>query len=161
MGCAVIEEWRPVVGFEGLYEVSNAGQVASLHRRRIIMAQHPDWFGYMRLMLRTGGRYWNRKVHVLVAEAFIEPRPEGKVVRHLDGDPRNNLSENLAWGTSAENNQDMLRHGTHSNAFRTHCRRKHPLAGENLYVNATSGGRVCRTCQRVAQKNFYARRAMS
>lgn len=52
------------------------------------------------------------RVHVLVAEAFIGPRPFGMVTRHLDGDNFNNRKSNLAWGTHQENSDDMRRHGT-------------------------------------------------
>lgn len=159
------EEWRPVVGFEGLYEVSNLGRVASLPRpgrrkSRIVMVQTPDWAGYPRLMLRANRAYANRKVHVLVAEAFHGVRPTGLVVRHLNGVPTDNSATNLAWGTHAENADDMRRHGTHHNAGRTHCRKGHPLSGSNLYVKA-DGGRQCRACQSDAKSRYEARKKAS
>ncbi len=51
------------------------------------------------------------KVHHLVLEAFVGPRPEGMECRHLNGDPFDNRPENLAWGTRSENALDKVRHG--------------------------------------------------
>lgn len=53
-------------------------------------------------------------LHLLVAAAFIGPRPPGKIVRHLDGNRKNPRWGNLAYGTYAENTQDAIAHGTHS-----------------------------------------------
>src|SRR5690606_25876746 len=51
-------------------------------------------------------------VHKEVAYAFLGPRPEGLVVRHLNGDQTDNRVENLAYGTHKDNSQDALRHDT-------------------------------------------------
>jgi HNH endonuclease len=53
----------------------------------------------------------SRYVHLVVCEAFYGPRPDGMVVRHLDGNSFNNIPSNLCWGTREENVQDDLRHG--------------------------------------------------
>jgi hypothetical protein len=68
--------------------------------------------GYPVVGVLKDGKIRVLKVHRLVLEAFVGPaRPESSVGRHLDGDPTNNRLENLAWGTMAENSQDMVRHG--------------------------------------------------
>lgn len=148
----MIEKWRPVVGFEGLYEVSDLGRVASFPTRtwpgrRILRPSHHVRGGYLFVNLRHDGRSYHRKVHHLVCEAFNGPRPEGTMTRHLDGDHLNNTPANLAWGTGSENQYDKVRHGRHHNAIKTECKNGHPLSGANLYINATSGARQCRTCQ--------------
>lgn len=51
-------------------------------------------------------------VHRAIAEAFFGPCPDGMQCRHLDGNPRNNAVENLAWGTPEENHADKVAHGT-------------------------------------------------
>lgn len=68
--------------------------------------------GYLRVSLSVDGKTFERKVHHLVLEAFIGPRPAGCECRHLDGDKKNNRPENLCWGTSEENAADRIRHGT-------------------------------------------------
>ncbi len=65
--------------------------------------------GYRRVSIR--GK--SKKVHTLVLEAFVGPRPPGMECRHLDGNPQNAARENLVWGTPKENTRDHFRHGTH------------------------------------------------
>lgn len=116
--------WKAVVGYEGIYEVSDVGDVRSLPRtgtrsdgRRYVVSgrvlrcgTHPA--GHKHVMLCVDGHYVTRKVHHLVAEAFLGPWPEGAtVVRHLNDDPADNRSENLAYGTQADNIRDCMRNG--------------------------------------------------
>ena len=123
------EVWRPVVGFESLYEVSDHGRVRSLPRviekaqgpKRIrckvrrperILRTPPNSSGYAVLRLQVNGTRFNRKVHKLVMEAFHGPCPQGLEVRHINGRPSDNRLENLAYSTSSENRLDQARHGT-------------------------------------------------
>src|ERR1044072_815428 len=70
-----------------------------------------DADGYPRVTIRMNGRRRWITVHQLVAMTFIGPRPHGCEVRHLNGNPRDNRVENLAWGTHAQNEADRVRHG--------------------------------------------------
>lgn len=118
------EEWRPVVGFEGLYEVSNHGRVRSLARLVPARGQadHPVRARMRKLALTANGylsvSLWKKNkhhgifVHVLVLEAFTHPRPPGMQVAHWDGVRTNNRLENLRWATRSENERDRVRHGT-------------------------------------------------
>jgi hypothetical protein len=94
-------EWRLIDGFER-YAVSSDGLVYSLITKRVLS---PGWQtgGYLFVGLRRDARGHNRKVHVLVAEAFIGPRPKGLVINHIDGDKLNNRVENLEYVTFTEN----------------------------------------------------------
>jgi len=108
------EVWRPVQGFP--YEVSDLGRVRrSVGDGRNAVAGHvlsPNNIGgYRQVSLLREGRTHYRKVHHLVAEAFIGPRPPGAQIRHLDGNPGNNVPANLRWGTAAENSADRVAHG--------------------------------------------------
>lgn len=103
----VNESWLPT---EGNYEVSDRGLVRHARTGRV-RTQKFDRDGYSVLNLWSGGRLVTRKVHVLVLEAFVGPRPSGLVVRHLNGNPADNHVGNLAWGTLAENAADAWRHG--------------------------------------------------
>lgn len=144
------EQWRPVVGYEGDYEVSDLGRIWSRPRkgtrgglRKLVTAQAG---GYLVIAL---GHEDRRYVHSLVLEAFVGPRPEGAEIRHLDGDPANARLDNLAYGTSGENKQDQVRHGTHARARRTHCGQGHPLSEENIYTPpARPNVRYCRACRK-------------
>lgn len=152
------EQWRAIPGYEGLYEVSDWGRVRSLHPQFYgrIRSLTPHRQGYLGLHLNRGpsGRVFEL-VHRLVAGAFCE-RPEGaEIVRHLDGDKRHNRPANLAWGDRHENALDSIRHGTHSNASKTHCLRDHPFDLEN--TNDNGGRRRCLACTRERAARYRAK----
>lgn len=126
------ERWRPVVEWEGFYEVSNVGRVRSVARMvrnrfstRLIEGRikapghHP--YGYESHALTAEGR--TRKTllaHRMVLEAFVQPRPDDQVARHLNGDCTDNRVENLSWGTQKENIQDAVRHGRMKRGSESH-----------------------------------------
>lgn len=102
------EEWKPVVGYEGLYEVSSYGKVRSLNFRRTKKCSELAQFnsgGYKMVHLTKNGIMASPKVHRLVAQAFI-PNPENKPeVNHENGDKTKNTVDNLSWVTRGENQQ--------------------------------------------------------
>ena len=120
----MVEEWKPVVGHENEYEVSNLGRVRSIARYvrivrhgveaarlvqpRVLKPGRMNRFGHCSVAIGKGN---SRTVHSLVAEAFIGPRPEGFDVAHLNGDGADNRAENLAYVSRSENNQHMVHHG--------------------------------------------------
>jgi NUMOD4 motif/HNH endonuclease len=154
------ETWRPVMGYEGLYEVSDLGRVRSLDRMtgrrlrrgRILKAIPQKRGGHLHVSLCADGTEVVRHVHRIVLEAFVGPRPDGMETRHLDGDPVNNALTNICWGTYADNRQDMLRHGKHPNSRKTHCPRGHEYTPENTYRSSARGGRGCRECRKLRQQ---------
>lgn len=140
------EEWRPVVGFP-LYEVSSEGRVRSWARNKTtprILKQWPSGRGQQYLQVELTGQA-RRKVQHLVAEAFIGPRPEGQVLRHLNDEGHDNRVVNLAYGTPGQNIADAYANGRRVRV--THCPRNHPYDATNAYINP-SGYRHCRTCRR-------------
>ncbi len=144
------ENWLPVVGYEGLYEVSSLGRVRSTPRPKAKggpLAMPPDHHGRLHVTLHKQGVQTVRHVHRLVADAFIGPLLPGMETRHLDGDPTNNTVSNLAYGSRAENQRDSIRHGTHSESRKTHCPHGHPYDETNTYTDR-QGNRHCRICRR-------------
>lgn len=104
----ITEEWKDIVGYEGLYQVSNYGNVKCVGRgnaRMIVQRVGTKKNGaYMLLNLNNDGVYKTKKAHRLVAEAFI-PNPDNKpTVNHKDGNKQNNKVSNLEWATWSENN---------------------------------------------------------
>ena len=108
------EEWRQVVGFEGLYSVSNHGGVRSephvtttisgrTRRCQGIRLSPAIVTGYFSVTLSKGGRLFPRMIHRLVAEAFIGERPPKHHINHLDGVKTNNHPSNLEYVTPADN----------------------------------------------------------
>lgn len=164
------EEWRPVVGWEGFYEVSSHGQVRSVARviartngplpvqPRVLKPQIKNG-RHQSVTLRdtANGRTERPYIHRLVAEAFI-PNPDGfRVVRHLDDNPLDNRVENLAWGSQSDNMHDLVRNGNHPHAQKTHCPQGHPYSGANMWIGQRGDGstfRMCRECSRVRKANL-------
>ena len=162
----IVEEWRDVVGYEGLYEVSNLGRVKSVARMRSgkggaptpvperIMKQSHDHNGYLKVCLRNGSDKSNHSVHQLVARAFIQ-NPNGYTqINHIDENKENNNVENLEWCTKKYNNS----YGTRLERFSKS--RGKPVIGTNgdvtlrfdsareaanaLGINASSIAAVCK-----------------
>ena len=107
------EEWKPIDGFEGLYEISSYGRVKSfkVYQSGKILKPSPDLNGYLRLSLAKEGKNKYVNVHRLVAEAFL-PRISGKTcVNHIDGNKANNRLDNLEWCTYSENIKHAIRTG--------------------------------------------------
>lgn len=98
----VDEMWKPVKGYEGLYEVSNMGRIKGLVRNKIKTYRVSNW-GYCQVVLSKNSVQQIKLVHRLVAEAFIQNTNNLQQVNHKDGNKHNNCVENLEWCTASEN----------------------------------------------------------
>ena len=106
-----IEEiWRDVVGFEGIYQVSNTGIVRRIYPNRTKTLKQCRAGGYtnkeyLYVSMSANGKYRSSSVHRLVAEAFI-PNPDRlPQVNHKDEHKTNNCADNLEWCTASYNNR--------------------------------------------------------
>jgi len=108
------ETWKPIAGYETLYEVSDEGRVRSIRSPHGdgILRGDVDRYGYRRVVLVKDGGRKRHKVHRLVCHAFNGPPPEGTECGHRNGQRQDNNSANLAWITRSENTLDSIRHGT-------------------------------------------------
>lgn len=118
------ERWLPVPGYEGIYEVSDMGRVKSLPRKEMrgghlrsrsgrILRPQSSPSGHKHVILCRDAVKTMRRIHVLVMEAFVGPRPSPEiVVAHCNGVPSDNRLVNLRYATQSENLQDMREHGT-------------------------------------------------
>lgn len=114
------ERWREVVGYEGMYEVSDLGRVRSLARRdrhgrrvtgQLLRPRVRDAAGHLSVALSRDAVRWDAPVAELVAAAFIGPRPPGRLIRHRNGVASDNSRANLAYGTQADNWADDVANG--------------------------------------------------
>ena len=117
------EVWKPVPGYEGLYEVSDQGRVRSLERKCLgrdgryevhhgkVLKPQKMKRGYFEVSLSSAGVKTHRTIHSLVAEVFIGPRPEGHDVAHKDGDRGHNSAENLIYMTREDNLHSTYSYG--------------------------------------------------
>lgn len=118
-----IEKWVPILGWEGLYEVSDMGRVRSLIRYRyttfglrpyggFIVTLIKKSTGYLYVNLTGNGRRVQEAVHRLVLSSFMGPPCSGNEACHGDGDRANNILSNLRWDTRKSNHADKIKHGT-------------------------------------------------
>lgn len=112
----VHEEWRPVVGYEGTYSVSSLGRIrrdlgsAGTRAGRILKPSLKKT-GYLYVDLSSYGVVRSLRLHVLVAAAFIGPRPDDRAVNHQDGQKANCAASNLEYVTHSENQRHAVNMG--------------------------------------------------
>ena len=169
--------WKDIVGYEGIYEVSNDGQVRThkdkvtytkMHgvrrwKQRILKEKNSTGRG-VRVTLWKDGKGKDFLVHRLVAFAFI-PEVEGKTsINHKDGNPRNNNVENLEWCNHLENNNHAFDNGliktaipitvTNIKTGETHYFRSMSKAGKFIGGNHATVSRV--TKKKIKEWNGYS-----
>jgi len=115
----MIEIWKPVIGFDKYYEVSNNGNVRRISTPQKTLKQH-DRNGYLRVCLSKHHKSSWKSVHRLVAEAFILNLDNKPQVNHKDGNKYNNCVDNLEWCTNIEN----CRHAVINNKFHKRINKK-------------------------------------
>lgn len=133
------EIWRPVVGYEGVYEVSNKGRVKSLIRGKGILKPDKHSNGYVSVELFRGKEVKSKRltIHRLVALAFI-PNPNNlPFVNHKDESRDNNCVENLEWIT----HRDNLLYGTASQRRIAHTDYSDPKRAEIARANGKAVSR--------------------
>lgn len=158
------EEWVPVVGHEGLYEVSDQGRIRSMDKvvttrtnitrnlRGRVLSPVRDETGRERILLTSPA---GRKTHLLsrlVLKSFIGDAPEGKpLALHNDGNAGDSSLGNLRWGNHKENSEDSLKHGTHPNKAKSCCTRGHLFKPEDY--DESLNRRVCSSCAEERRAN--------
>lgn len=168
------EEWRPVVGYEGRYEVSSLGRVRSLdtvapcrggkrQRRpgRLLSPGFTRGYPYVQLHDGSPGRHRGspRLVHRLVLGAFVGPCPGGMEACHWNGDEGDPRLANLRWATSQENKADMRRHGRSGRRLTeaaAHEIRRRYLRGETTVALGVAFGISSASVSRIGRGKQWA-----
>lgn len=165
------EEWRPVIGFEGYYEVSNLGRVRSKSRetpnaltggtstvKGRVLKGRINRGGYRQFTLSIAQKNTTRTAHRIVALAHIPNPNELPFVLHGPKGKLDNSVSNLRWGTNSDNMFDKRRDGTDHEVNKTHCPQGHEYTEANTRLD--SGSRKCITCSRERSKRAYWRRKL-
>ena len=134
------EQWKDIEGYDYRYQVSNLGRVRTFSRWREgrIMKTYLPPDGRLMLKLIKNGKYVAHLVHVLVAEHFIGPRPEGQVVCHGPKGALVNSVDNLRYATHSENCFDKYRDGTMYNARKV--KRSDGVVFDSIAIAARASG---------------------
>lgn len=158
-----MEVWKDVTGYEGMYKISNKGQVYSV-RRDIMLKPKTDRYGYYVVGL-WNGKLVHRTVHRLVAQEFLD-RPEGKnVVNHKDMNKKNNYVDNLEWVTAKENTKHAYEN---SKTYHDRCRELHSLGVEarkikidayynGVFIGSFNGKKETAKALNISDKTIYNR----
>jgi hypothetical protein len=117
-GIVYTEEWKDVIGYEGIYKVSSFGRVMSVDRisnnkkiKGLFISQQLDRYGYPVVHLSKLNKQTHKKVHTLVVQAFI-PNPENKSqINHKKGIKTENIVCKLEWATASENQKHAFETG--------------------------------------------------
>jgi hypothetical protein len=153
-----IETWKPVVGWEGYYEVSSLGRIKRLPLKITCLSKqgnpclkkwkggflspHINKDGHFYIGLCKNGERKILKVHRIVAEAFLVPVPGKTHIDHIDANKLNNTPSNLRWCTHAEN----IRYGWETGCY-NNVGSKHPLSKlteeivKQIKIEIANGGR--------------------
>ena len=106
----ILETWKDIKGYEGLYKVSNLGNIKSIRRNLNMKFSVTKW-GYYQTSLFKDKKHKSFYVARLVAEAFIENNLKEPQVNHIDGVKLNNKVENLEWVSQSENQKHAVKIG--------------------------------------------------
>ena len=106
------EVWKDIAGFEGLYQVSNLGNVKRLISERVfaerLIGRTIDRYGYVKRVLSKNGKNSYFTEHRLVAISFIDNPDDKATVNHINGIKTDNRVENLEWCTNKENTHHSI-----------------------------------------------------
>ena len=118
-----MENWKPIPGWETLYEASDLGRIRSIKRLGETLFGKRFYGGgvlnpicprneYLCVNFTDKGKRYQMPIHRAVLMAFVGLPPVGHEACHNDGNKKNNRLENLRWDTRSANHQDQLKHGT-------------------------------------------------
>lgn len=140
------EIWKPVSGFEGVYDVSNLGRVRRVSSFRPglngLLTPRLAPNGYFKVRLTNCGKVKPARLHRIMAIAHLPGYSPELVCAHKDGNPKNNSLSNLLWCTHNENMQHKFLHGTNPEGIRHPSARFTETQIRHIFKRRKAGGRV-------------------
>lgn len=104
------EIWKDVVGYDGLYQISNLGNIYSLRKNKILKPLE-NRYGYLIVNLYIGGKMKTHSIHRLVLLSFDGVDKSDLFVDHVDRNIKNNSLSNLRWCTNSQNQKNKIARG--------------------------------------------------
>lgn len=159
------ETWKDIPGYEGIYQVSDMGNVKSVPRLvnskngsqrtapGYLLKKCVNQFGYPTVTLSKGNHRKTKTVHSLIMLSFVGPLPDGKVICHNDGIPQNSTLKNLRYDTVQSNAIDAVKHGGNHQSKKVSCPYGHLLSPKNIRPDGIKKGkRGCLACSRARNR---------
>lgn len=167
-----MEIWKDIKGYEGIYQVSDKGNIRSLsriqeykngrtlRRKGKMLAAQPNSSGYLRVQLKNNGISKRYFVHRLVAMHFVENPCESKnnIVNHLDCNFLNNSADNLEWTTASGNSQHAIANGrmARTDEWLKHLRESNEKNGRSVIgTNIKTGETISFVCLNDCAKSGF------
>lgn len=158
----MVEQWKDIKGFEGLYQISSLGRVKSLNYRRSgktkILKLNKHKFGYLHIQLHKDNKNFTYRVHRLVAEAFIPNSDNKPCIDHINTIRTDNRVENLRWVTHIENMNNPLtleKHIKNSSYKRRNNNTNRDTHYKKPIIQFTLDGELVRVWNSVAEAEKY------
>jgi len=135
----------PLVEIYEDYFASYDGEIYSAKRKGLKKLKGGiDKDGYRKLIICNNGKRLHKRLHVLIANAFLGNQPEGTVVCHIDGDLKNNRADNLKYATQKENIADKIKHGTVINGERSPTAKLKKSQVIKIYKSKKPSGKIAK-----------------
>lgn len=166
-GGYVMEKWKYIEGYEGIYQVSDLGRIRSVDRYvkhsrgefkkpkkgKVLKQCDTSKSNYTTINLSKNGKTKTYYVHRLVALAFCVKEEGKNYVNHIDGNTRNNNYRNLEWCTAKENSRHMVKNGLFKNKEKETILEKIETGERLEFVNRTEACKFLnRTSSYILQK---------
>lgn len=153
----MIEMWKDIDGFEGLYQISNYGRVKGLVRNKILKPSD-NGNGYLYVMLSKNNKPYMRKVARLVAQHFLTNPKNLKEVNHIDQNKHNNIVSNLEWISRKDNvrysmAKKVIQYDLYGNKLKIWNSINE--ASKALNISSTHISEVCRNLRKTANKFYW------
>jgi hypothetical protein len=111
------EEFRTIKNYDGLYQISNLGRVKNLISGLVLKNTLHKTIGYYVVGLRKNDETKIKRVHILLAQAFIQNAENKNMVDHIDKDRANNNIDNLRWATSSQNSMNKSKSSDNTSGY--------------------------------------------
>ena len=153
----MIEIWKDIYGFEGLYQISNYGRVKGLVTNKILKP-NDNGNGYLYVMLTKNNKPYMKKVARLVAQHFLRNPKKLKEVNHIDKNKHNNIVSNLEWISRKDNvrysmAKKVIQYDLYGNKLKIWNSINE--AAKALNISATHISEVCRNLRKTANKFYW------
>lgn len=124
---------KPIEGFHGYYVTEDGLAISKVNVESKILCQWIDNVGYKQVNIRKNKKRYYKRVHILVANAFVEGKTEENcMVNHIDGNKLNNNACNLEWVSNKRNTQHAYDNNLYKSTYKCSIKATHKETGKSF-----------------------------